>query len=101
MDRLYWRPPSAETLASTPWYKAEDFPPPPDVEVWDELLDVIFLFQQYDTQWRMGPGGPIGLDMSVFHHALDRKGIADDEYDEYIANLGIIESQALMNLHKK
>jgi len=42
----------------------------------------------------MGPVGPIGLDMNVFHHALDRKKIGEEEYDEFIDDLRVIESSA-------
>ena len=67
----------------------------PKIELWDENVDVFLLFQRYCTQWRMGPRGPIGLDMSVFHDALDRKGIKGNEFDDFVVDLGVIEAAAL------
>lgn len=95
---LYWSAPTAAELAGSA-YKVSDFPEP-HVDVWDENWDVLHLFRLYSTQWRVSMGGPVGLDFSVLHHALDRKGIKGDEYDTYIANLRIIESAALQQIHK-
>jgi hypothetical protein len=83
-------------------YKVEDYPEP-EVEVWDELFDgvALELFLKYSTQWRMGPAGPAGLDLAIFHAALDRKGITGDEFDAINADLGIIEQAALKNIHAK
>lgn len=39
--------------------------------------------------------GVIGLDYNVFHHALDRKKIPADLYDEYLNDLQVIEATAL------
>lgn len=68
---------------------------PKVIELWDENWDVFHLYLSYPNQWRVGAGGPVGLDMSVFHHALDRKGIKGDEFDEFVEDLLVIESAAL------
>lgn len=65
------------------------------MEVWDENWDVIHLYKRYSRQWRMAMNGPVALDMNVFHHELTRKKVPDDEYDEMIAKLNVIESEAL------
>lgn len=44
-------------------------------------------------------GGPIGLDFTVFHHALDRKKVEGDEYDQFLDDLRIIERAALIQIH--
>lgn len=77
--------------------KPSDFPEP-EYEVWDENWDSIGLFMLYSSQWRMGPGGPIGLDFNVIHHALDRKGVKGDEYDKFIDDLRTIEQAALKEI---
>lgn len=43
--------------------------------------------------------GPTGLDFNVIHHALDRKGITGEEYDDFIADMRVIESVALRKIH--
>jgi hypothetical protein len=98
---LYWSSPTAEELAeTTPWYKPTDFVDPV-VEVWPENWDVIQLFVQYSTQWRMGFNGPAGLDFNVFHHAMDRRGVAGDQYDQFVFDLRTIEQAALLKIHSK
>lgn len=69
--------------------------------MWEENWDVLALFQRYMTQWRASARGPIGLDFTVFHDALDRKGIKGDAFDEFVIKLRIIETQALHNIYKQ
>lgn len=45
--------------------------------------------------------GPYALDYNVIQHGLDRLGVVGEEYDQVMADLGIIESQALYNINKK
>lgn len=59
------------------------------------------LFAKFSTQWRVGMGGPAGLDMLVFMHELDRKKVPEDEYDDMLWKLTLIEGFALKQLHKK
>lgn len=95
---LYYEAPTAEELAASgSAYRVTDFVEP-HVDVWDENWDVLHLFRQYSTQWRVGAAGPIGLDFNVIHHALDRKGVKGDEYDEFIADMRIIEAAALRKI---
>lgn len=98
MEAFYWTPPTAEQL-NTWGLKASDFPEP-NVGVWEELWDVMMLYVTYATQWRVGAGGAVGLDFNVFHHALDRKGITGDEYDEFISDLREIENAAKLAMEK-
>lgn len=44
--------------------------------------------------------GPIGLDYNVIFHDLDKRGLADDEYDDLMASIRVIETAALEELHK-
>lgn len=71
------------------------------VDVWDENWDVLTLYSRLRTQWRVGMGGPIGLDMTVFFHELDRKKVPPELYDDMLWKLQIIEGAALTQLHKK
>ncbi len=40
-------------------------PEVPAFEVWPENWRVLQLFDQVQTQWRMGPSGPVGLDYTA------------------------------------
>lgn len=99
---MYWKPPSAAELATLPGaHKASDFQEP-TVEVWDENWDVVCLFSTFSKQIRYsGMGVATGLDMSIFLHELDRKGITGDEYDEFVDDLGTIERAVLKVLNKR
>lgn len=68
--------------------------------MWDENWDVLHLYRNNSTQWRVSMAGPYALDMSVFHHELDRKKVPEDEYDDMLWKLAIIESAALKHLHR-
>ena len=73
----------------------------PHVQVWDDNWDVLLLYRQYRSQWRVGMNGPFALDMNVFQHALDRKQVSGEQYDEMIFKLSIVESEALKWLHRQ
>jgi hypothetical protein len=79
--------------------KPEDFPEP-EVQVWDDNWLAITLFLTYSSQWRVGMAGPIGLDFNVIHHALDRKGITGEAFEDTIEDMKIIEATALKMIHK-
>jgi len=82
-------------------YRVEDYiDAEPVVEVWDENWDVLLLYRQFASQWRMGGHGPAALDFTVFFHELDRKGVSADEYDEYVDKLRIIESNAIKWIYR-
>ena len=70
------------------------------MEVWEENWGAIALYQKYSTQWRMSGNGPAALDLTVFFHELDRKGVANAEYDEMVDKLSVIESAALKWIYR-
>ncbi len=71
------------------------------VEIWPENEKAISLFSSVSTQWRIGMGGPTGLDYNVLFHLLDRMRLTDTEYDQLFDDVRIIESEALTILNKK
>lgn len=74
--------------------------PEPKVVVWAESWEAVQIFSRISTQWRVGPGGPIGLDYTVIYHELDRAGLAGDDYETTLGALRIIEQAALDEIHK-
>jgi hypothetical protein len=94
---LYWQRPTAEALARTPWLKETDFVEP-SVDVWDENWLALCVFVDNMTQWRVGSGGPIGLDYNVIHTALARKNLSDAEFDAAMQDIGIMERAALLEM---
>ncbi len=53
------------------------------------------------TQWRVGGGGPIGLDYNVLYRRMDRMDLTPDEYDEMEHDIQILECAAINMMHKK
>lgn len=99
MEALYWRRPTAEELAGT-GLKPEHYVEP-EVEVWEENWPAIQLFMRYRTQWRMGMGGPVGLDYAVILHDLGRRGLSQSEHDDLMGKLQVIEDAALSQIHRQ
>lgn len=98
MGALYWKRPTKAEAASIGCVP-EDYEEP-KVEVWEENWQAVQIFRKYSTQWRMGPGGPCGLDYAVIQFDPACKGLSPDQYDDLIARLGVIEQAALTHIHK-
>lgn len=98
MAALYWRRPTKDAAAEIGCVP-EDYVEP-EVEVWEENWTAIQLFTRFSTQWRMGPGGPAGLDYGVIQHELSRLHISDDDYTATMDRLRVIEQAALDQIHK-
>lgn len=66
----------------------------PTCEVWSENWPAVSLFREMQTQWRMGPSGPVGLDYSALP---GRMGInAGNRSERQVFNaLQVMESEAL------
>lgn len=88
-------------MEKVPWYKPEDFPEPPPAEVWGENWEPLWLFIENMTQWRVGQGGPTGLDYNVFHAILNRKNLTSEQFDQFMRDIGICERVALRMIHQK
>jgi Phage related hypothetical protein (DUF1799) len=99
VEAIYWSAPTKEELEGTA-YVVDDFEEP-DVDVVDDNWDVILLYRMLASQWRTGFNGRESLDMNVFQHALDRKGVVGQDYERALWNLSVIESAALELFHKK
>ena len=95
---MYWRAPTEAELAGSglkpKHYKA------PEVTLWPECELPISIFSRVSTQWRVGAGGPIGLDYNVVYRELDDAEIVGDDRKELMAAIRVIESAALDIIHK-
>jgi len=45
-------------------------------------------------------GGPVGLDLTVYLHELDRKGVPDEEREAILRALQVIEAVALEKIYE-
>ena len=80
MSVLYWIAPTPAEIARD-WgdiKTVEDFPEP-DCDIWEENWDAIMLYDRFSDQWRTGPGGFVGLDLTVFQNDMALRGVPTDE----------------------
>lgn len=65
------------------------------VEAWPDAVDPLRLFNGLMTQWRMGPGGPTGLDHGRRDAEARRLGIRGRRRKRAFDGLAVMESEAL------
>lgn len=70
------------------------------IGIWKDNWPAVMLFMSIDTQWRAGPGGPIGLDYNVLFHRMDRMGLVAERYDQLFEDIRIMEAEALLTRSK-
>ena len=71
-----------------------------DVEIWPDQAATVDVFRAMITQWRMGPGGPIGLDYSALTPVMRWLGVPPAERAEVFDGVRIMERAALAALRK-
>lgn len=65
------------------------------VEVWEENWPALEIFSMLGTQWRVGMGGPTGLDYAILPIIFDGRGIKPKRRLELLSDLQIMEREAL------
>ena len=66
-----------------------------DVEVWPDVWPAFRLFEALGTQWRLGPGGPSGLDYTAIPCTAKMIGIKRKDLKDVFPDLRIMENEAL------
>lgn len=71
--------------------------------MWPEHYQAFDVFYSLQTQWRVGFGGPTGLDYGVLHQKLARLNLPPEEVDLLELDIQVMERAALsaMNDQKK
>ncbi|MEW5666192.1 DUF1799 domain-containing protein [Pseudomonas putida] len=65
------------------------------VEVWPDAWPAFCLFEALGTQWRLGPGGPSGLDYAAIPGTAKMIGLKSRELSETFDDLRVMENEAL------
>lgn len=65
------------------------------VDIWPDNVRAYNLFQGLRTQWRVGMGGPVGIDFLVAYRRMDRMNLSPEEYDCLDSDLQVMEGEAL------
>ena len=71
------------------------------IEIWPENQQAINLFTSISTQWRVGAGGPTGLDYNVLFMRMARMDLSDERHEQLFDDIRVIESEALAILNKR
>lgn len=56
------------------------------------------MFDSVFTQWRVGMGGPTGLDYNAVYPLLDRTAKDPQEWDEMFSDIQVMEGAALKQM---
>ena len=90
---MYESGPSAEQLAILGLTAADMSDE--DVEIWPCNWPVFLLFNRMSTQWRVGPGGAVGLDYNCIRDVAGFLGIKKKKLAEIFPDLQVLEGEAL------
>lgn len=66
-----------------------------EIEVWPDNWPAFVLFCDLQSQWRIGMGGPTGLDYNVLLTLLARMRLSDAEHDNLFDDVRVMERAAL------
>lgn len=69
--------------------------PEEEVGVWPDAWPAFRVFEALGTQWRLGQGGPSGLDYTAIPAVASMLGIKRRELTEIFPDLRIMEHEAL------
>jgi len=72
-----------------------------EIEVWPENEAALILLGNMATQWRVGPGGVIGLDYNVMLRLMDRMKLSDQEFEHLFQDMRIAEAEAIRLMNTK
>lgn len=81
----------------TPDDYAEDW----TVELWPDNLIPVNVFIAMATQWRVGPGGPYGLDYNTLPAVMDMLGVPAEERADVFDAIREMEDAALEEMRKE
>ena len=70
-------------------------------ELWPENEESIDLFCEISTQWRVGMGGPTGLDYTALFARMERLKFDDQTHERLFQDIRVIESEALKIMNTK
>jgi hypothetical protein len=71
------------------------------VGIWPENEAAVTLFCQLGTQWRIGMGGPIGLDYGPVFALMNRMDLTRAQYDQLFSDIRELEQSALTTMNSK
>ncbi|KCB52772.1 MULTISPECIES: DUF1799 domain-containing protein [Bordetella] len=80
--------------------RADDFPVAV-IELWPENVTPKVVFEAMGTQWRIGYGGPTGLDYSALSSVMRMLGVPPSDEVDVFDSVRVMEAAALRMMNKK
>lgn len=68
---------------------------PEEFFLWPEHVPVFVLWQRLQTQWRVAPWGPTGLDYAGVHATLQMQGIPRKQHADLLHEIQLMERATL------
>lgn len=68
--------------------------------MWPECWPAVTLFCEMNTQWRVGAGGPTGLDYSALFTLMDEAGLTGASRREMFRDVQEMERAALQAMRE-
>ena len=72
-----------------------------DCLVFPDVWPSVGLFRDMNTQWRVGPGGIVGLDYKALDAVMKFRGITDDEISQRFDDIQVMELAAIEAIRSK
>ena len=66
-----------------------------DCLVFPDVWPSVGLFRDMNTQWRVGPGGIVGLDYGALPAVMQFRGVTGDEMSQRFDDIQTMESAAI------
>lgn len=73
--------------------------PDEQIAIWPDVWLALSVFNCLSTQWRLGFGGPTGLDYSSLEPVFRLNAIPETEWPELFADIRVMERAALDIMH--
>jgi len=96
---MYDPGPSDDELAAI-GIRREDVEDTSDMDVWPENWAPFSVFDEIRTQWRVGAGGPTGLDYNMAFEFMKLMKVKKSMHLETIRAIRVMEREALRQMHK-
>jgi hypothetical protein len=71
------------------------------VDIWPENLQVFEVFRAMSTQWRVGPGGAVGLDYHLLPFIFKLQGVRAGQQLALFEDIRILENEALIVMQER
>ncbi|MFJ2989952.1 DUF1799 domain-containing protein [Collimonas sp. NPDC087041] len=71
------------------------------IEIWPDNLQAFEVFRAISTQWRVGPGGAVGLDYNLLPFVFRLQGIQEERQSDLFEDIRVLENEALVVMQER